>query len=100
MMNHYPRKTTVKWEPVIGAVSYTAEIQYTVYDSDECEWYDLNEHFRYWPAAGYVPPVRISTTDFSFHWIGANLGRWRVWSIDGSGKEGIKTEWRRFRYSV
>ena len=22
VMNHYPRKTTVKWEPVMGAVSY------------------------------------------------------------------------------
>ena len=26
VMNHYPRKTTVNWEPVIGAVSYTVEI--------------------------------------------------------------------------
>jgi hypothetical protein len=60
VMNHYPRKTTVKWEPVIGAVSYTVEIQYTSgIDSDDREWYDLGEHFRYFPAAGYVPPVRI-----------------------------------------
>lgn len=101
VMNHYPRKTTVKWEPVIGAVSYTVEIQYTGgSSSDRCEWYDLGEHLRYYPGAGYVPPVRIITTDFSFNWIGANLGRWRVWAIDGSGREGIKSEWRRFRFSV
>lgn len=101
VMNHYPRKTTVKWEPVIGAVSYTVEIQYTGgIDSGGCEWYDLGEHLSYFPAAGYVPPVRISATSFSFDWLGANLGRWRVWAIDGSGKEGIKSEWRRFRFSV
>jgi hypothetical protein len=101
VMNHYPRKTTVNWEPVIGAVSYTVEIQSSGgINSDGCEWYDLGEYLRYFPEAHYVPPVRISTTSFSFNWLGANLGRWRVWAIDASGKEGIKSQWRRFRYSI
>ena len=101
VMNHYPRKTTVKWEPVIGAASYTVEIQYSDgSDSDVREWLDLGEHLRNFPAARYVPPVRISNTSFSFEWIGANPGRWRVWAIDSAGKEGIKTEWRHFRYSI
>jgi hypothetical protein len=101
VMNHYPRKTTVKWEPMIGAASYTLEIQFLGgSDSGATEWCDLGEHLRYFPAAGYVPPVRINTTSFSFNWIGANMGRWRVWAIDGSGREGIKSEWRRFRFSI
>ncbi len=101
VMNNYPRKTTVTWEPVIGAASYTVQIQYAgKIDSEVAEWYDLDEYFRYYPGANYVPPVRISTTSFTFNYIGAGLGRWRVWALDASGKEGIKSEWRRFRYSI
>jgi len=101
VMNHYPRKTIVKWESIIGAASYTVEIQFSGgSNSGATEWYDLGEHLRYFPAAEYVPPVRINTTSFSFDWIGANLGRWRVWAIDGSGREGIKSEWRRFRFTI
>jgi hypothetical protein len=101
VMSHYPRKTTLNWEPVIGAVAYTVEIQYPgPIDSGVAEWNDLTEFFSHFPGANYVPPVRISTTSFSFNWIGANLGRWRVWAIDSSGKEGIKSQWRRFRFSI
>lgn len=101
VMNHYPRKTTVTWEPVIGAATYTVEIQYPgPMDSGVAEWIDYSENLSHFPAANYVPPVRITATSFTFNWVGANLGRWRVWAIDGAGKEGIKSQWRRFRFSI
>lgn len=101
-MHHYPRTTIVKWEPVVGASSYTVEIQMAMgpIGQETDSWYDLAEHHKNFPASTFVPPVKIKSTSFTFDWVGENMGRWRVWAIDDQGNEGLKSKWRYFKYTL
>lgn len=95
VMNHYPRHTTVAWEPVEGADTYTVEIQFL----SGTVWSDLTEFHNSYPASGYVPPIKLRDTKFSFIWVGENAGRWRVWAVDANNKEGYKSEWWQFHFA-
>ncbi|HUQ32570.1 MAG TPA: carboxypeptidase-like regulatory domain-containing protein [Pyrinomonadaceae bacterium] len=91
----FPRKTRLKWKAVKGAASYAVEIDYCKGrrpDNPEC----VNPQ----PLAilDNPPTTGILTTDYEFNFVGAQPGRWRVWAIDGEGREGFKSSWRRFRY--
>jgi hypothetical protein len=82
VFSHYPRQTTVRWEPVIGALSYTVEHAY-FYD----EW------------KSYRPISGIRTTSYTFNFVGAQPGRWRVWAVGAFGAESTKSAWWEFRYT-
>ncbi len=95
VFNHFPRITKLKWEPVEGAVSYTVEI-------DFCEWNALRK-----PDCVNPQPLRLKenptttgivTTSYEFLFIGAQPGRWRVWSTDKEGRAGFRSTWRTFIY--
>lgn len=80
--NHFPRNTTLEWEPVSGAASYMVETEF--YSGD---WF-----------GSYV--VETPTTSYSFDFVGAQPGRWRVWAVGPSGDGGAKSDWWYFEYSI
>ncbi len=41
----------------------------------------------------------IKDSNFTFDFVGAQPGRWRVWAIDADGKKGPPSPWREFRYA-
>lgn len=89
--DHFPRITELTWTAVPGATSYSVEI-----DCFHCcgvgKWCTETGKPRL-AASG------IKTTSYQFRWVGANLGRWRVWAVGDDGKESTKSEWQDFLYS-
>ena len=91
VFSHYPRQTTLKWSAVSGAKSYTVEI-----DCYHCcqpnKWCaDVGQAWKVVP--------NLTATSYSFQFVGAQPGRWRVWAVDSNGKESPKTGWWEFRYT-
>jgi hypothetical protein len=88
--DHFPRTTDLKWKPVPGAISYSIEI-----DCFHCceigKWCSQIDKPR-------ISTSGIKTTSYTFQWVGANLGRWRVWAVAANGKEGSKSDWQDFLY--
>jgi len=41
----------------------------------------------------------ITTTEYSFYFVGAQPGRWRVWAVDQAGHAGPSSAFRTFRYT-
>jgi hypothetical protein len=86
--SHYPRCTDLIWEDAPGAASYTIEVDY--YDSRA--WLtDLGKR--------YMLISNIKATAYSFDFIGAQPGRWRVWAVTADRKEGPKSGWMEFRFT-
>jgi Ankyrin repeats (3 copies) len=86
VFNVYPRRTTLKWEPSLGADSYIVETDY----SYEGVW-AAEEHKN---PRGFL----VQGTQFSFDFVGAQPGRWRVWAVNAKDQRGTPSEWRTFRY--
>ena len=80
--NSFPRDITLTWEPVPKAVSYEIEIQVQV---PEKTWHMLQNY-----------PVETKDTKYSFEFVGANYGRWRVVAINGEGIKSSYSEWSHF----
>jgi hypothetical protein len=91
VFNSYPRTTTLSWEPVPGAASYTVEV--------DC--YGCCQNSRWCTDAGRTWDVvpGVTDTSYTFDFVGAQPGRWRVWAVDASGNEGPKSDWWNFRYT-
>lgn len=91
VFSHYPRVTALHWQPVTNATSYTVEV-----DCYHCcamnKW--CSDVGKIWTI---IPNIR--TTTHTFHFVGAQPGRWRVWAVDGTGREGPKSNWQEFRYT-
>jgi len=91
VFSNFPRRTTLRWRPVRGAASYTVEI-----DCRDCcqagKW--CTEVGREWKV---VPGLR--TPIYTFDFVGAQSGRWRVWAVDEDGRPGVKSDWWEFRYT-
>lgn len=87
----FPRTTHLQWEAVPGATSYTVEI-----DCFDCcvdgKW--CTDVGRTWLV---VPNIR--TLSYTFDFVGAQPGRWRVWAAGGGRLEGFKSGWCEFRYT-
>jgi WD40 repeat protein/TPR repeat protein len=88
VFDDYPRHTTLEWTTVAGAASYGVEV-----DMFAERW------------CSQAPPCRtlrstgLTTTSYAFDFFGAQPGRWRVWAIDDTGREGPVSAWRTFRYT-
>lgn len=91
VFHHYPRTTTLRWSAVPGAAKYTVEI--------DC--YHCCQSNKWCTDVGrthkLVPNVRATT--YTFNFVGAQPGRWRVWAMDTADREGRKSGWREFRYT-
>ena len=77
--------------PIRGAVSYTVEIDcYHCCQSNQwCS--DVGGRTRIVP--------NINSTNYSFEFVGAQPGRWRVWAVDAVGRNSPKSSWYKFRYT-
>jgi hypothetical protein len=90
VFDHYPRTTTLRWNTVAGASSYSVEV-----DCYHCcvadNWCtDVGEEWSTYTG------VRDNT--YTFNFVGAQPGRWRVWAIDSVGNAGTRSEWWEFEY--
>jgi hypothetical protein len=90
VFNHYPRETTLRWAPVPGAIGYILET-----DCYHC--CESNRWCSDVKGQGYL--TTVYTTSFTYNFVGAQPGRWRVWAIGENGQEGPKSDWREFRYT-
>lgn len=89
--DHFPRTTILEWRPVPGAVSYSIEL-----DCYQC--CEANK----WCSDSSKPRISasgIKSTHYQFSWVGANLGRWRVWAMGADNIDGPKSLWREVIYS-
>ncbi len=73
--HHYPRTLTLRWATVPGASSYTVEVE---------NWL-------------LVPDLK--QTSYTFDFVGAQPGRWRVWAVDTAGRGSPKSEWWTFAFT-
>ncbi|MFV9631506.1 MAG: TIR domain-containing protein [Methanosarcinales archaeon] len=92
IFDHYPRTTTLEWEAVLGAMSYTVEIDcYHCCEIDQ--WYtDIGETWKI--------QSDIQTTSYAFNYVNTEPGRWRVWAVNANGQESVKSSWWYFEYIV
>jgi hypothetical protein len=86
VFDYFPRKTTVHWDAVPGAAGYL--LQWDYHDSGG------------WHGNAKIPlaQVEVTETTYTFEFVGAQPGHWRVSAFDERGAIGIPSEWRQFRY--
>jgi hypothetical protein len=89
VFNNYPRTTTLQWSAVSGAASYTVQIYYYQPGDTTCSG----------GAQDYLTP-NITNTSYTFDFVGAQPGCWRVWAVDADGRQSSISGWWEFRYTV
>jgi hypothetical protein len=89
VFNRYSRQTVLQWEVVPGAVSYTVEVDYLSGNS----WYSDQ-------GRTYIIAPNLKTTSYTFNFVGAQPGRWRVWAVGPNGETSSKSGWWGFRYTM
>lgn len=91
-LSAFPERTTrLEWQPVPGAVSYTVEVDFCNGRSPTLECTDPYPLHRDRP-----PMAGITGTSYTFTFVGAQPGRWRVFATDALGRPGFKSPWRTF----
>jgi hypothetical protein len=92
VLNNLPRITTLQWTTVAKAVSYTVEI-----DCYQCcatdKW--CTDVGKTWDLVS-----DIKQTTYTFIFVGAHPGRWRVLAVDASDQKSPFTGWWTFSYIV
>jgi hypothetical protein len=87
----FPRRTRLDWNPVPGAVKYGVEI-----DCFHCctsgKW--CTDVGRQWKIE-----TNLTATEYTFDFVGAQPGRWRVWAIGPGGETSPKSGWWEFTYT-
>jgi serine/threonine protein kinase len=89
VFNNYPRTTTLQWSAVPGAASYTVQIYY----------YQPGDTICSGGAQDYLTP-NITNTSYTFEFVGAQPGCWRVWAVDAAGRQSSISGWWEFSYTV
>ena len=91
VFSHYPRRTTLAWNPVAGATGYVVQV-------DCCQDRQILSG-SVWQT---VQKTIVNTTAFSFDFNGAQPGRWSVFAIDSTNahQQSAPSAWRTFRYTV
>ncbi len=91
VFNKFPRKTKLVWMPVPTAKSYTVEI--------DC--YHCCRANKWCTDVGKTHHLKrnLRTTSYTFRFVGAQPGRWRVWAVSADGRESEKTPWWEFEYT-
>jgi C1A family cysteine protease len=91
--NNYPRKTTLKWRAVPGATKYAVQIDcyHCCVSGKWCTEVAGKE--------GYGVVSNVMSTQYTFNFVGAQPGRWRVWAVDAAGVYGKKSGWWGFKYT-
>ncbi len=88
IFGHYPRALTLSWKMVPAAAGYTLEIQYCDSARANCVSY---------PDVTIADPLQ---SDYSFNFVGAQPGRWRVITLGGATyRDSTASAWRWFTFT-
>jgi serine/threonine protein kinase/beta-lactam-binding protein with PASTA domain len=83
VFDFFPRTTTLSWSSVPNASSYSVEIQFFSGGG--------------WTTHG-TSTSGLGGTSYTFDFVGAQPGRWRVWAVDANGEPGDRSGWWEFEY--
>lgn len=89
--SHHPRTTTLVWNPVAGAASYTVEVD-CMHCCESGRW--CSEVGESWKVV-----TGLTETTYRFDFVGAQPGRWRVWAVGSNGQAGPKSGWWGFSFA-
>jgi hypothetical protein len=91
VFNHYPRNTTLAWNPVPNATGYVVQV-------DACQDRQICPN-SIWQT---VQKLIIQTTAFTFNFNGAQPGRWCVFAIDSTDahQQSTPSAWSIFTYTI
>ena len=87
----YPRETRLEWSRVSGAANYSVEV--------DCMHCCTSGQWCTDVGKTYQVKEGLSAPNYTFNFVGAQPGRWRVWALDSAGKAGAKSPWREFRFT-
>ncbi|BAY48349.1 WD-40 repeat-containing protein [Scytonema sp. HK-05] len=87
IFKYLPRVGTLRWSDVPGATSYTVEIEF-------CQPGGCTANNAPWIQAS-----NLQSTSYTFDFVGAQPGRWRVWAVDAAGRESPKSGWWEFQFT-
>ncbi len=86
VFGQFPRTVTLVWDALPNAVNYTVEVQYC--SPSGCA-----------VSANPLRLVTLAATTYTFDFVGAQPGRWRVLATGTSGVPGPQSLWRNFRFT-
>lgn len=91
VFSNFPRTTALSWTTVDAAATYGVEI-----DCFQC-----CQANRWCTDVGGPSLIQegLARPAYTFDWVGAQPGRWRVWARDASGNKGAVTGWWGFTYT-
>jgi hypothetical protein len=91
VFSHYPRTTTLAWNPVAGATGYVVTV-------DAC----LDRQVSSGSVWQNVQKLIVPTNAYTFNFNGAQPGRWCVFAIDSTNahQQSAPSPWRIFTYTV
>src|SRR6185312_5642057 len=87
IFNQYPRTTTLVWLPVTGAASYTVQIYFYSPGVINC----IN--------GSPYGQVTVTSTSYTFNFVGAQPGCWQVWATSTNGVQGNKSSLWEFSFT-
>jgi hypothetical protein len=90
VFEHYPRKTPLRWQTVAGASNYSVEVDCYHCCATDNWCTDVGQTWRTFTSIG--------DNTYTFEFVGAQMGRWRVWGIDANGNAGPGSGWWEFEY--
>jgi len=88
VFSNFPRQVTLRWAKSPNAASYIVEWDYG---------YNGVWHLEDQRSPEFGFPVRA--TEYTFEFLGAQPGRWRVFPVNAAGQRGAPSEWRTFRFT-
>jgi hypothetical protein len=94
VFSNFPRTTTLSWSAVAGAAQYTLELDLNTCGEDQSTWCSDVQ-----PDSFGNTKIPVSGTSYTFDFVGAQPGRWRVRAVDPSGEAGETSDWQYFTYT-
>lgn len=85
IFNTYPRTTTLRWSPLKNATHYLVEVQWQ--NPMDGLWHILPNY-----------PVAVEETSYTFDFVGAQTGRWRVAAVDLKNQKTQYSDYWYFKY--
>ena len=89
----FPRRTTLTWSAVPGAVFYIVQVDWSPPGATRTWTSDTAA------GSGIYIFDEVSALSYTFDFVGAQPGRWRVFAVDQNGQAGPPSNWREFMYT-